>query len=58
MKVKRTEHGVELTAESDFESECLRHLRRQGTVTIKFEDDWNSKGCLRIEGQSHPWDKR
>lgn len=58
MKVKKTEFGVELIAESDYESECLRHLRHQGTITIEFEDQWEQKGCLRIEGQPHPFDRR
>jgi hypothetical protein len=58
MKCKKTEYGVELIPETDHERECLKHLERQSSVTITFEDTWNKTGNLQIEGKPHPWDKQ
>lgn len=58
MKCKKTEHGIELIPENDFDAECLRHLERQTNVSIKFEDTWNKSGNLHLEGKGHPWDER
>lgn len=56
MQIKKTEYGVELEAETPYEQECLKHLHRQGRVTMKFDDDWDNTGNLTIEGKPHPWD--
>lgn len=59
MKCKKTEFGIELVAESDYEQECLKHLdSKKGSLTINFEDSWNKSGTLKIEGKPHPWDER
>lgn len=55
MKIKKTEYGVELIPESSFEVECLKHLRNQTSIFMKFEDEWDQKGNLKIEGKPHPW---
>lgn len=57
MKIKKTEHGIELIPETPFEKECLVHLARQNSITVKFEDQWDQTGPVKIEGQPHPWDK-
>ena len=58
MKCKKTEYGIELVSETDYERECLKHLERQRSVTIKFEDLWNKSGNLQIAGKPDPWDER
>lgn len=58
MKCKKTEHGVELIPESDYEKECLLHIKHQDNVKIEFEDTWNNTGNLIIQGEPHPWDKK
>lgn len=57
MKCKKTEYGIELIPETDFERDCLRHVQEQVNVTLQFEDAWNRTGNLKIEGQPHHWDK-
>lgn len=56
MKVKKTEHGIELEPENELEKECLRHIAGK-SLTAKFEDAWNRTGDLKIEFQPHPWDR-
>lgn len=57
MKCKKTEYGIELIPESQFEKDCLRHLYTRQPVTAKFEDEWDCKGNLILEGKPHPWDE-
>lgn len=58
MKLKKTEHGVEFTAETAYEKECLEHLANQSQISVSFEDRWNRTGSLKIEGKPHPWDEK
>lgn len=58
MKCKMTECGVELIPENDYEIECLKHLERQNSVSISFQDNWDKTGNLKLEGKPHPWDKK
>lgn len=56
MKCVKTENGIEFIAESDFELECLRHLRKKASASIvhtRFEDDWNNTGRFIISCSSH-----
>lgn len=55
MKVIKTEHGIDLIPETDFEKECIRHIAGK-ILTAKFEDDWNNSGNLEIRFQPHKWD--
>ncbi len=56
MKCKKTEYGIELIPETDFEIDCLKHLHSKKTIKIHFEDTWDCKGNLILEATPHPWD--
>ena len=57
MKIKKTEYGIVLEAETRFEEECLKHISGK-QLSAKFEDVWNQTGPLKIEFKPHPWDKK
>ena len=58
MKVIMTQLGIELVPETEFEKTCLEHVAKQSMVTLKFRDEWNSKGNLIIEGKPDEWGVR
>jgi len=57
MKCKKTQYGIELIPENDFEVECLKHLFNHKPISASFTDNWNNSGNLIIQWQPHPWDK-
>lgn len=54
MKVIKLENGIQLKPENDFEKECLKHIHGK-TLSVKFEDEWDRKGDLKLEFKPHPW---
>lgn len=56
MKCKKTQYGIELIPENNFEIECLKHLFDHKPVSVVFEDNWNNTGNLIVQGKPHPWD--
>lgn len=57
MKIEKTELGIKLTPETDWEKECLNHIDGKN-VSAHFEDRWERKGNFLIEFDPHPWDKK
>lgn len=57
MKVKKTEHGIELEPENRYEEECLNHIAGKA-LTAKHQDQWERKGPVTIEFKPHPWDEK
>lgn len=49
MTVKTEENAVILIADSDWERKALKQIRDNGVKRVKFEDDWDQKGGLRLE---------
>jgi hypothetical protein len=54
MKVIRSEHGIELIPETEFEKECLRLIANRA-VTPVWTDSWNRSGNLKIEAKEPDW---
>ena len=55
MKIKKTEHGIELEPETPHEKECLKHIAGK-QLTAKYENVWDQTGPVKIEFKPHPWD--
>lgn len=49
MTVTVEENAVVLHAESEWERKALKQLKQKGAKRIKFEDEWNQQGGLRLE---------
>lgn len=57
MKIERTENSIKFLPESEWEKTNLKELRQKSIQSIKFEDDWDSKGYLELVFTKHSWDK-
>jgi hypothetical protein len=57
MKVETTETEIRLIPESQYEIDVLKRMRNTGIEKTRFENDWDSKGYLRLVLNTHPWDR-
>lgn len=54
MKVIAHENGIELVPETEFEKQCLKKIAHE-TVSMKWTDEWNQSGNLKIEAKDNDW---
>ena len=52
MTVKTEENAVILIAESEWEKQALKKLWSDGVKRVKFEDEWEQSGGLRLESET------
>lgn len=56
MKITKTENGITLKPESDFERECLQHIADHKTVALEWSDSWNRTGDLHATFKPDSYD--
>lgn len=49
MRIKQGENSLTLEAESEWEFEALRRLKKRGIKSMEFHDPWEQTGGLRLE---------
>lgn len=54
MQVIKTQYGIELIPENEFERDCLRHIANK-SINAKWTDNWNQKDNLKIEFPADSW---
>lgn len=55
MQVIKTQYGIELIPENEFEKDCIKHIASK-SLEAKFEDQWNQCGNLKLEFKPHARD--
>jgi len=49
MRVKLGENSITLEADSIWEQDALKRLKKRGIKKMQFHDAWNEEGGLRLE---------